>query len=404
MGRRTRQDHSRGQALPIMVVAMIALIGMTGLIVDGGNAWANSRAVQNGADAAAEAGAIVLARRLAGATEPSGGWDANVRSAITGSATANAITVDGVYYTDICGIPLKSDGSASLNTNGTYRFDTAQEVGSGLPAPTNTTPDCPSRSVGPVAGVIVLGTRNVGTYFSGVLGLHTIPVSMQATAAAGFLQESCAAPQGEACGMLPIAFPVTQVSCDGSNNIVDTGIPWSADATTVYIVPLCKNGPGNVGYIDWTPKAGGTSELIASVTHPDNPAVPLPSWQFISSTGNVNAAGLETAIRAWDGQVVLVPQFDLTCNPGVHNDPVSTVPEVNTAPGFGCPVGDLGGNGSNQWYRIPASPTSASATARTRDASRRAPSMGRTSTAARAATSATPATAQPLAWSGRSRA
>jgi hypothetical protein len=154
--------------------------------------------------------------------------------------------------------------------------------------------------------------------------------------------------------MLPIAFPVTQVSCDGSNNIVDTGIPWSADATTVYIVPLCKNGPGNVGYIDWTPKAGGTSELIASVTHPDNPAVPLPSWQFISSTGNVNAAGLETAIRSWDGQVVLVPQFDLTCNPGVHNDPVSTVPAVNTAPGFGCPVGDLGGNGSNQWYRIPS--------------------------------------------------
>jgi hypothetical protein len=338
----------------MMTVALVVLIGMTGLIVDGGNAWANARAVQSGADAAAEAGAIVLARRLAGAIPPSGGWDADVESAINASAAANGITVRGSYYTDICGIPLQPDGSASLNDDGTYRFETAQAVGAGLPAPTNTTPDCPSRTVGPVSGVSVLAGRDVGTYFSGVFGMRTIPVTMQATAAAGFLQESCAAPQGEACGMLPIAFPVTQITCDGQNNVLDTGIPWSADAVTVYIVPLCSNGPGNVGWVDWTPSGGGTSELIGSIADPDNPAVPLPSWQYIAATGNPNTNGLEAAIRVYDGQVVLVPQFDLTCNPGPNNDPVSTVPAINTAPNFGCPAGDLGGNGVNQWYRIPS--------------------------------------------------
>ena len=268
-----------------MAMALVVLVGMTGLIVDGGNAWANSRAVQNGADAAAEAGALVLARRLAGARTPTGGWDANVRSAIDASAAANGVTVREAYYTDICGIPLKWDGSSSLNDDGTYKFSTAQAVGDGLPGPTNTTPDCPSRMVGPVAGVIVLAGRDVGTYFSGVLGIRSIAVTMQATAAAGFLQESCAAPQGEACGMLPIAMPVTKITCDGSNEIQDTGVPWSADAVTVYVIPLCINGPGNVGYVDWTPKGGGTSELIGSITDPDNPAVPLPSWQFISGTG-----------------------------------------------------------------------------------------------------------------------
>jgi hypothetical protein len=338
----------------MMVVALVVLLGMTGLIVDGGNAWANARAVQSGVDAAAEAGAIVLARRLAGATEPSGGWDAEVESAIEASAAANGITVRASYYTDICGIPLKSDGSASLNEDGTYKFDTAKPVGSGLPSPTNTTPDCPSRTVGPVTGVIVLAGRDLDTYFAGVIGIRTMAVDLQATAAAGFLQESCAAPQGEACGMLPIAMPVTQISCDGSNDVVDTGIPWSADAVTVYVVPLCNNGPGNVGWVDWSPTGGGTDELIDSIAEPDNPAVPLPSWQYVTATGNVNSPGLQSAIRAYDGQVVLVPQFDLTCNPGPNNDPVSTDPAINTAPNFGCPAGDLGGEGVNQWYRIPS--------------------------------------------------
>jgi Flp pilus assembly protein TadG len=337
-----------------MVLAMVVLIGMTGVIVDGGNAWANSRAVQNGADAAAEAGAIVLARRLAGAITPSGGWDASVQTAVRASATANAVDLQGVYYTDICGIPLKADGTASLNADGTYKFDTAKPVGSGLPTPTNTTPDCPSLTVGPVAGVIVLAGRDVGTYFSSVLGLRTIPITMQATAAAGFLQESCAAPQGEACGMLPIAFPVNQVSCTNTNSVIDTGIPWSADGVTVYVVPLCSNSPGNVGWVDWSPKAGGTNELIASITDPSNPAVPLPSWQYITSTGNVNAIGLENAIRAYDGQTVLVPEFDLTCNPGPNADPDSTAPAINTAPNFGCPAGAMGGAGANQWYRVPS--------------------------------------------------
>ena len=343
-----------GQALVIMVFALTVLIAMTGLIVDGGNALANERGVQNGSDAAAEAGAIVMARRLAGANEPSGGWDAAVLGAIGASAAANNVDVTAAYYTDICGIPLQEDGTASLTADGAYDFVHARRVGDGLPNPTSTTPDCPSHTVGPATGVIVLARRDVPTYFANVVGLGTIPVGTQTTAAAGYLQESCAAGQGEACGMLPLVIPVNQVTCDGSNNVIDSGVAWSADSTTVYKVPLCKNGPGNVGWLDWTPPSGGTSELIDVINNPSNPAVPLPSWAYIASTGNPNAGGVEQAIRNYDGQVVLVPQFDLTCNPGHGETPDSTAPAINTGPNFGCPSGDLGGNGSNQWYRIPS--------------------------------------------------
>ena len=99
------------------------------------------------------------------------------------------------------------------------------------------------------------------------------------------------------------------------------------------------------------PKLWRASDSLTTAT---NGAVPLPSWQYITATGNPNATGLEAAIRVYDGQIVLVPQFDLTCNPGHNANPVQTAPAINTGPNFGCPAGDLGGNGSNQWYRIPS--------------------------------------------------
>lgn len=344
---------ARGQILVLMVVGFIAVIGAVALIIDGGNAVAHQRITQNGADAAAEAGAVIMAERFAGANEPPAGWDATVLAAINQSAAANGITVVNAYYTDICGIPLRSSGAAAINADGTYDYANAQSVGAGLPASSTSTPDCPSRTQGPAAGVLVQARQDVGTYLARVIGITSLQVNTQATAAAGYLQESCAASAGNACGMLPIAIPVDIISCQSHNDVVDSGTPWPVDGHTISVIPLCANSPGNVGWLDWSPPAGGTSELVDVITHPTNPAIPLPSWQYVTSTGNVNSGNVEDAIRAYDGQIVLVPQFDLTCNAGNGNTPDSTQPAINTSPSYGCP-GDLGGNGQNQWYRMPS--------------------------------------------------
>jgi hypothetical protein len=354
--RRGRRGDSAGQALVILVGGMIAVIAMVGLIIDGGNAWSEQRIVQNGADAAAEAGAVVMAQQFAGATAPLGGWDAAISDAIDTSAAANGIIVAGKYYTDICGIPLKLDGTAALNGT-TYNVAAALQVGTGQqPASVSTTPDCPSLTVGPAAGVLVVAHKDVDTYFANVIGLNTIGVTTQATAATGYLQESCSSDEGEACALLPVTIPVNIVSCSNSNKPIFPGGQYVADGTTVYKIPLCSNDPGNVGWLDWTPPGGGTSELIQSINTPNNPAILLPSWQFVTSTGNVNSAGVETAIRAYDGKIVKIPQFDLTCNPGPNQSPDQTKVSDPTAHN-GCmsaAVNDLGGNGQNQWYRIPS--------------------------------------------------
>ena len=115
--------------------------------------------------------------------------------------------------------------------------------------------------------------------------------------------------------------------------------------TQPVVVPLCKNGPGNVGWLDWTPTAGGTSELIDNITPPlSNPAIDLPSWRgYITSTGNVNSKGVEDAINDnWKGKVVQIPQFHLTLDTA-PSGPLTT----------DCPAGNVGGHGSNQCTTCP---------------------------------------------------
>jgi hypothetical protein len=336
-----------------MVAAMVAILAAVAVTIDGGNAFAQQRAVQNGSDGAAEGGAVVMAAKLAGASTPAGGWDAAVNSAVLANAAANDIAVTGAYYTDICGIPLTMDGSAALNGNGTYNLNSAAEVGSGYPSNSQTTPDCPSLSVGPPAGVLVYGHKLVRTWIAGIAGIDTIDVKTQATAVAGYLQGACDASEGSACTLLPVTVPVNALTCDDQNNAHDTGFPWAMNQ--VYKIPLCGNGPGNVGWLDWTPTSGGTSELVGSIQTPDNPNITLPSWQFVTSTGNINSAAVENALRAYDGETVMIPQFGQTC--GTKNgepDPDNSHPAIDTAPNYGCPAGDIGGNGQNNWYLIPS--------------------------------------------------
>lgn len=360
--RRAHEHGDRGQAIVVMVGAILLSVALVATIVDGGNVFAQQRVTQNGVDAAAEAGAVLLAERLAGAGAPSGGWDVNIAGRITQVAEANNVTVHAAYYTDICGIPLKADGTGAIDDDTRIEeLDAALQVGNGshvLPGGTATAPDCPNRLVGPVAGVLVIGEREVSAYVAGAIGINSFMVRTRATAVAGYLQSYCDASEGHYCALLPVAFPVSVIECDGNNKPADTGEPWSFGS--VYKIPLCNASPGNVGYLDWDPPNGGTGETVCSIITADNPAIDLPSWQYVTATGNSNGGGgecgatIEEAIRTHAGKTVLVPQFDLTCNPPHNGEPDSSEPAIVTAPNYGCPAGALGGSGSNQWYRFPS--------------------------------------------------
>lgn len=295
-----------GQVLAVFAFGFLAIVAGVAFVVDGGNAYAQHRTSQNATDAAAQAGATVLAERLGGAAKT----DSDVKAAVDGVLTSMDMDVPDstAVYTDIDGTPI------------------------GVPVGSIGTGGAPPQAA---AGVAVTGQRPFGTYFARALGLIEFTATTEATAIAGY-----GYPDGST--LLPVTPPVNIVSCDGQNDPILDPNKWGSGV--VYRVPLCQNGPGNVGWIDWTPPAGGTSELEDQILQPDipPPGIEVPAWHYVAQTGNVNSKPVEDALRTYDGDTVLIPLFDATCN----TEPAG--PDVDA-----CPAGNVGGNGQNQWYHFP---------------------------------------------------
>ena len=317
-----------GQVLPLMALVLVGLLAMVALVIDGGNAFAQQRATQSGTDAAAEAGAVVLANRLVGLTVN----DASVSTAVQDIAGDNGVTVTAVY-TDLTGNPLPY-------------------VVGGRTLPAN------------AAGVQASGTRDFGTFIGGVIGISSLTASTQATAVSGFKKSTCEISEG--CALLPITPPVSETTCASSPARPETvggapGHDWPED--TVSIIPLCSTGAGNVGWIDWSfawggSPNGGTSATVDSTITPDNPSITFPTWIQISQAGNTSAGTLEDAINSYSGQAVLVPIFSHTCgsDPVPDPDPLLRTPYETIGDGTtstpGCQANLDDGNGTKMWYYL----------------------------------------------------
>lgn len=321
----TDRRSERGQVLVIVAVGLIAMIAMVGLVVDGGFAWGRQRDLQNGADASAEAGAVVLAERLAGIART----DADVWSSVQTTALANGVAegspvVPAVDCTG--GEPAAKLGVCGYYTdiNGTMLAGPAVVGAGSIPAN--------------ASGVLAHGRTQFDTFLMQVVGFNDVDVTAEATAVAGYVEEACPASSG--CAVLPITFPVSIVTCDGTGDAVLDAASYSKNTADPYVIPLCKNNAGNVGWLDWTSPYGGKSELADSIENPNNPAIPVPTWLQVAETGNPNSKPVEDAVRTWDGQVVLIPQFDGTCE---------TAPTGVDLAGCTSP----GGHGSTQWYHLP---------------------------------------------------
>jgi hypothetical protein len=314
-----------GQALVLVTLALVAVIAMTGLIVDGGNAWAQQRLTQNGTDSSAEAGALVLVRYLSGATAPSGGWDAEVSARVAAAAAANSVTVNGAWYTNVSGELLTPAGVVTTNEGA------AAAVGVGA---------VPSGA----QGVRTRGQRTFNTYLARIVGQMDFTTRTDATAVAGALNGVCDIASG--CAIVPVTFPTVMSTCDGTGTIQPGSSEWPEVAedqmtdATMSIVPLCKNkhdeyaaSSGSVGWLDF----GCPGTLEDHIRNPCPVSFDLPTW-IQTKAGNVNS--VEDAMRTWNGKIIMIPLFDGTCK----DEPPGT--ELGD-----CTSGD--GTGAKTWYHIP---------------------------------------------------
>ena len=140
----------RGQALVLIVFAIVALVGLTGLAIDGGNAYSDRRNAQNAADTAALAAAL---SKVQGADQTTWATVGEQRAASNGyTDSSNGATVK-VYDCD------QSNGTDQPSCN--------------LPA---------TADASLYVGVVI--TSNIRTYFAPVLGIRQMTNTVQAVAKA----------------------------------------------------------------------------------------------------------------------------------------------------------------------------------------------------------------------------
>lgn len=360
-----------GQTLVLLALALVAMLAVTGLIIDGGNAYAQQRGTQNGADAASEAGAVVLAQNiklLNGSGTPL--TDADVLAAINASAVANRIKPfnpgvagnSSAHYTDIKGNLLTPAGAATTDPA------LAAQVGGGAIPPCVDTTTCIDRGV--ASGVRAAANRDFQALISGIIGFGQFTASSIATAVAGYTAAPCDADEG--CALLPVTFATSQSSCDDSGDAVydptaewlDTQPPDPPEPFTAaneVLLSLCKKGEGAFGWLDY-----GCGNIAAQITTPCNNQIYFPTW-LLSQPGNPN--NVEDELDAYAGNIVgvyepgldlevLIPFFDGLCNedrPGAETDlpdGVGELPVFGTPPYPGECASNPSGGGANRHYHV----------------------------------------------------
>lgn len=288
----TPGPSERGQILVIGILAVVAMLAGAALVVEGGNAYAQQRVSQNGADAAANAGAVVLAQRLGGATKT----DANVLAAVNAAGTQNNLTNVVGRYTNSAGAYVTSGGAVTTDPAA------AALVGGGV---------IPANARGVEAG----GTRTFDTYLARAMGFTTFNASAVATAVTGPLTGG---------PFIPVIFPVNITDCEVNGSTGVGEVNWQlADEGNPpvgqeYIVPLCKTGEGPSGgggsfqILDLDPGLSCTEEMETppQITWTSFPVdVPVDN-------GNNCAKPIADYVNAnLVGQVVLIPICDAECIP-----------------------------------------------------------------------------------------
>jgi Flp pilus assembly protein TadG len=130
---RQRQDprqRERGQILVIFALALIVIIGMVGLVLDGGSAFAQRRAEQNAADLAAVAGANAYLHESQSGVGNHTTWQAVAKAAAVTAAGRNGYSSAGGATVSVPDFePMQSGYRVRVNITATHANTFARVLG-----------------------------------------------------------------------------------------------------------------------------------------------------------------------------------------------------------------------------------------------------------------------------------
>ncbi|MEW6474954.1 MAG: pilus assembly protein TadG-related protein [Actinomycetota bacterium] len=246
-----RRTDERGAFTVLVAISLLCLLGLTGLIIDGGRAYAARRGVQNAADVAALAGAGALNDVLF----DSAGQEAVIHDAVVASLSAN-------------------------KANGTFDCRLVDETRSDLgPCPeSNTGAGLPEA----VAGVSVRARDDQDGSFIKALGIDGFSASAAATAQIQALRE----------GSSPFLICGLDSSRRGFDPplLVESAGSWAVNPAAINRT-YGLHGPD-------VPDCGAGSESFKGLAD-NSVVVPVPGW-WQSDTG-VKAGPIRNVVARGDG-------------------------------------------------------------------------------------------------------
>lgn len=318
------KQRQQGQIMAIFALSLVGMLGLAGLVIDGGNIYVQRRTAQNAADAAALGGTRAL---LAAQTTP----DTTIAPEICKYANENAFGVIGTptaYFVGLDGVT--NEGAIVLPANCTPGQTASNVIPNGV-----------------VAGIHVDVSIPFHTYMAGIIGVANVTADAGATAQVGAISgENAADAPVAGCGVM-----MDQGTSNNPNIFVNNTPPvidyttWLNQTFVLQSSQLWKHSVHppcpiyNSGNGDWKGTIDGTGTITLNgmvgtdvPTINGNTAADLTTPCLNAGMGNPASGGLcYLAIPITDG-----------------NNPQSGQGLAHVV-AFACMKVFAGGNGVDQW-------------------------------------------------------
>lgn len=283
--------RERGQSMVVITLVLVGMIAMTGLVIDGGNAYLHRRKMQNASDAAAYAGGQKLIIR----PDNSPSTNCNIRIEIEKFAVNNGV---------IGSVPVNCS-SLNPNIKAYYLNSSNARIGSEIGQSGASVP-------ADAVWVEVIARTTFNTFFLKIVNQQQGGVSADTKIISG--------PLGEPERLQPMAVKCVAPDPSTCFNFGQPHYIWEGGGPGNFGW-LSWNGENNAGYVEYELDPNSVPNPLAGYVDPRTSCSDIGVGCWVQGLPGVNnSSGNRDQLDKWINKKVTIVVYDTTLGSGSHLD------------------------------------------------------------------------------------